>query len=196
MILTFGRIRKLIPILLILLAAVFLSSHEGFMNTLKDPGGLLNTAGSKLADSVADRLIGPDSDEDSADLDETLAVVTIRTSDKEHEVIAEQARTLEEITMGLMYREELCPDCGMLFYYPSETLSSFWMKNCRIPLDILFIATDGTIVDIKENFEPCEEDPCPAYQPATAFRYALEVNGGWVEGNDIVVGEKAQIEDV
>ncbi|MDD3662177.1 MAG: DUF192 domain-containing protein, partial [Candidatus Dojkabacteria bacterium] len=44
--------------------------------------------------------------------------------------------------------------------------------------------------------EPCEEDPCPAYQPATAFRYALEVNGGWVEDKGVEVGDKAELEAV
>ncbi len=115
--------------------------------------------------------------------------ITIITRESVYTVLAEEARTLSEKQQGLMYRDELCPTCGMLFYYDSDTRGGFWMKNCKIPLDIIFIAKDKTIVDIKEKFEPCAQDPCPSYRPKADYRYVLEVNGGWVEKNGVTVGD-------
>jgi hypothetical protein len=70
--------------------------------------------------------------------------------------------------------------------------SGFWMKNCEMPLDIIFIDSEGVIIDIKEDFEPCRQDPCPSYIPDYAYKYALEVNGGWVEENGVEIGDEIE----
>lgn len=106
-------------------------------------------------------------------------------------IMAEEAHTPEERMLGLMYRESLCSHCGMLFFNETDTREGFWMKNCEIPLDIIFISEEKKIVDIKHDFEPCTDEPCPVYHPDVPYRYVLEVNGGWTEKNDIEIGNVA-----
>lgn len=91
---------------------------------------------------------------------------------------------------GLMYRENLCEDCGMLFKFPKDVQNGFWMKNCLIPLDILFISNEGKILDIKRDFRPCDQDECPTYSPDQPYRCVLEVNSGWSEKNGVETGDK------
>jgi hypothetical protein len=91
----------------------------------------------------------------------------------------------DERSKGLMYREDLCDNCGMLFVYDSDHISGFWMKNCEIPLDLIFFDESGDVIAIKRNFEPCHEDTCPSFAPNEPYRYVLEVNGGWTEVNDV-----------
>ena len=78
---------------------------------------------------------------------------------------------------GLMEREHLDDDAGMLFIFDEEEKLSFWMKNTRIPLDILFFDSDGKFVS-GQSMQPCTEDPCPTYASEDKARYALEVNVG------------------
>ena len=87
----------------------------------------------------------------------------------------EVADSDEEKARGLMYRESLDEDKGMLFVYDDENERSFWMKNTLIPLDILFIDAEKTIVDI-QTMEPCKEEPCRNYISGSEAQYALEVN--------------------
>ncbi|MEA3357140.1 MAG: DUF192 domain-containing protein, partial [Patescibacteria group bacterium] len=109
----------------------------------------------------------------------------ISTNGKELSVQAELAVTQKDHKTGLMYRDKLCEDCGMFFVFDSNVTSGFWMKNCLIPLDIIFIDEDGCVVDIKEDFEPCEQDPCQIYVPQKQYRYVLEVNSGWCSKNNV-----------
>jgi hypothetical protein len=117
------------------------------------------------------------------------SVVIIKDSGERLNLKVEKAETTLEKTKGLMFREEMCENCGMLFYYSSDVKSGFWMKNCEISLDIIFINSKNEIVDIKKGFEPCVDDDCPVYAPDEYYRYALEVNGGWAEKNDVKVGD-------
>ncbi len=68
------------------------------------------------------------------------------------------------------------------------------MKNTLIPLDMLFVAADLTIVDIVEGAVPCEADPCPFYTSSAPFQYALEVNAGFVQDHGIRVGDGVVLE--
>jgi uncharacterized membrane protein (UPF0127 family) len=102
----------------------------------------------------------------------------------------EVADTPEERSVGLMYRTELCESCGMLFIFEHEDKYGFWMKNTLIPLDMVFIDSEFTVVDILRA-EPCMEDPCPGYKPMGKALYVLEVNKGTFD--DGIVGEKAAI---
>jgi len=93
-------------------------------------------------------------------------------------VTAELAVTDEERQRGLMFREKLLPDQGMLFMFEEEGLYSFWMKNTLISLDMLWINKDRRIVHIARNVPPCKEDPCPSYSPERPGLYVLELAAG------------------
>ena len=104
-------------------------------------------------------------------------------------VIVEVANTPDRIARGLMYRDSLPRDEGMLFVYPVEQILSFWMRNTRIPLDIAFIQDDGTIAQIA-RMEPLSRRSC---QSGRRARFALEMNRGWFEANGVEVGDRVEI---
>ncbi|NUM67369.1 DUF192 domain-containing protein [candidate division KSB1 bacterium] len=86
---------------------------------------------------------------------------------------------------GLMFREQLPEDQGMLFVFEMSRIQSFWMRNTFIPLDIAFIASDGKIVDI-QHMAPLDESK--SYISAAPALYVLEVNAGWFERHGVKVG--------
>ena len=90
---------------------------------------------------------------------------------------------------GLMFRERLSENGGMLFVFDKLARYSFWMKNMLIPLDIIWIGQDKTIVDITKNALPCEKD-CASIIPAALSQYVLEVNSGFADKNQFKVGDK------
>lgn len=94
---------------------------------------------------------------------------------------------------GLMNREYLDPDKGMLFVYEDEGYHSFWMKNTLIPLDIIWINSGQEIVYIEKNAQPCTSDYCPLIDPWTNASYVLEINGGQCDEYNISVGDKVNI---
>jgi uncharacterized membrane protein (UPF0127 family) len=93
-------------------------------------------------------------------------------------ITAELAVTDEERQRGLMFREKLLPDQGMLFVFDKEDTYSFWMKNTLIPLDMLWLDQDRRIVHIARNVPPCTADPCPSYSPDRPGLYVLELAAG------------------
>ena len=95
----------------------------------------------------------------------------------------------EEQVKGLMFRENLDWNNGMLFVYENEKKRSFWMKNTLIPLDMLFINKDFRIIDIKENVQPCKIESCTSYPSKFPAKYVLEVNAGFTMMNDIKIGD-------
>jgi len=92
----------------------------------------------------------------------------------------------EERMRGLMYREQLAEDEGMLFVFEEARIQAFWMRNTFIPLDIAFIDAGGKIIDI-QRMEPLDETK--SYFSPAPVPYVLEVNAGWFERNAIKVGE-------
>lgn len=102
---------------------------------------------------------------------------------------AEVAKNAYQLTKGLMFRKSLDEDKGMLFIFPNEAVRSFWMKNTKIPLDIIFISKDKKIMDIKENFLPCQQTFCPSYKSSSPAKYVLEINAGLAQKNKIQIGE-------
>lgn len=98
----------------------------------------------------------------------------------------EVARTEAQKTRGLMYRERLGKDEGMLFVYEQEEVLSFWMKNTRLPLSIAFIDRSGTIVDI-QDMQPFSLE---VHVSPIPVRYALEVNQGWFRKQGIGIGHR------
>lgn len=104
---------------------------------------------------------------------------------------AEVARTAEERGHGLMHREFLDEDAGMLFFFPQSSRQSFWMKNTLIGLDIIWMDKDKKIVFIAPNVLPCETEHCPVYTPDKAAKYVLEVNAGVATDMGLKVGDQA-----
>jgi len=123
----------------------------------------------------------------------SVATVTIVTSDAEIPVIVEIADTLDEQALGLMYRTALAQDHGMLFVFEDEAYRTFWMKNTLLALDIVFIDADGIIVDSKQHFAPCDNEPCELYTSKEQSMYALEVNAGFVAAHGIDIGDRVNI---
>lgn len=102
----------------------------------------------------------------------------------------EIARTSSEREIGLMYRESLCSDCGMLFIFDGESFNDFWMKNTLIPLQIIHINKDSVVVEIIDA-EPCDTSECKIYRPNEKSLYVLEVNKGTF--NSSIIGKEADI---
>jgi uncharacterized protein len=90
---------------------------------------------------------------------------------------------------GLMGREEVPPGSGMVFLYPADTTAAFWMKNTLVPLSIAFVAADGRVVSTAE-MTPCRADPCPTYEPAGAYRYAVELPAGAFRAAGVGAGDR------
>ena len=99
----------------------------------------------------------------------------------------EVAATQEERNIGLMNRERLGQQSGMLFDFHEERNVSFWMRNTLIGLDMIFISEDGIIKHIHENAIPLDETPIPSTQPV---RYVLEINGGLSSQIGLKAGDK------
>ncbi|MDP3916745.1 MAG: DUF192 domain-containing protein [Nanoarchaeota archaeon] len=106
----------------------------------------------------------------------------VKMEDKKIHV--EIADEYSEMTTGLMNRDNLCDNCGMLFVFPEEMAQNFWMKNTLIPLDMVFIDADFKIVDVLKA-DPCSEDPCKQYIPQANAKYVLEVNRDTFNTDDI-----------
>lgn len=89
---------------------------------------------------------------------------------------------------GLMYRDSLPPNHGMLFVYPDEEIRSFWMRNTRIPLDIAFLDRNGTVVNVERMEAQTDENTLSA-APAM---YALEMAAGWFAEHDVGPGDRME----
>lgn len=101
------------------------------------------------------------------------------------EIRVEYADTQNERRLGLMYRKQLCAECGMLFKFDREQIGSIWMKNTFIPLDLAYITTQGKIVDIAQ----LQAHDLTPIKSSELVLYALEMNQGWFASKDIRVGE-------
>ena len=106
---------------------------------------------------------------------ETSEIVIETRDGKRHDFRVELALTGRQRMQGLMYRPKLAPGAGMLFDYGRETPVTMWMKNTMVPLDMLFIAADGVIVNIAERTVPGSLTQIPSDGPVRAV---LEINAG------------------
>ena len=113
----------------------------------------------------------------------------IRTTKAEHRFDVEIARTEQEQEKGLMFRKQLADDGGMLFPMNPPRTASFWMKNTVIPLDMLFIRTDGTIALVAANTTPYSREPVSAGIPVAAV---LELRGGRAAELGIKEGDRVR----
>jgi uncharacterized membrane protein (UPF0127 family) len=105
----------------------------------------------------------------------------------------EVAQTPEQQEMGLMHRTELAANRGMLFPFRPPRPVSFWMKNCRIALDMVFIRQEK-VVGIAENAPPCRQDPCPTYDSRTSVDYVLELAAGRAKSLGLKPGDTVVIQ--
>jgi hypothetical protein len=108
---------------------------------------------------------------------------------KEHCFLVELAKTKEEKEKGLMFRNHLDKDKGMLFIFDKKEIYPFWMKNTLIPLDIIWIDENQKIVFISKNNQPCLTDNCPSVNPGVKAKDVLEINAGVAEELGIKTGE-------
>jgi uncharacterized protein len=113
-----------------------------------------------------------------------------------NEIGVELALTDEQRARGLMFRESLAPDRGMLFFFPYEDRWSFWMKNTMIPLDIIWIDRERRIAHIERQVPPCRSDPCPSYAPDAAGYYVLELAGGRAAELNLQTGDVLEFRNV
>jgi len=103
-------------------------------------------------------------------------IITAEVADEPHEQVA-----------GLMFREKLAPDSGMLFIMSAPRRASFWMKNTGLPLSVAYINPSGVIVEI-HDLQPRDEKPVPSAFSNIAF--ALEMEQGWFTKNSILPGDR------
>ncbi|WP_245891844.1 MULTISPECIES: DUF192 domain-containing protein [Devosia] len=119
--------------------------------------------------------------------DETRLVV--QSENGEHAFTVEVVDTPETRAQGLMYRQELADDAGMLFDFREERPVSFWMRNTYIPLDMLFIEADGTILNIHVNARPHDTTSIPSDGPV---QFVLEIPGGRSDELGIAAGDTVE----
>jgi uncharacterized protein len=107
-------------------------------------------------------------------------------------ITVEVAVTDQEKAQGLMFRESMPKDAGMVFPFDGLEIRPFWMKNCHFPLDMIYTTRDGTIVDVLKNVPPCGPDPAPCdnVTPKAKSDTVLEVNAGVADANGAVPGAK------
>lgn len=97
---------------------------------------------------------------------------------------------------GLMYRDHLKPAEGMLFFFPEEGEYPFWMKNTRIPLDIIWVDGNRRIAHVKHEVPPCHTADCPSYPPNAMAKYVLELAGGVAKQHGLKAGDTLRFEGI
>jgi len=115
------------------------------------------------------------------------AVISASDGAERAVVHVELAVTPGQRSFGLMYREHLNEDAGMLFIFPTVDQLKFWMKHTEIPLDMIFADPAGVVVGIVANATPYSEKPVGPDAPAL---YVLEVNGGFCARHGVRAGDK------
>jgi hypothetical protein len=94
----------------------------------------------------------------------------------------------EDRAMGLMFRPSLPYDHGMLFLFERPDFHGIWMKNCKFPIDILWLDEQHRIVHVAARVPPCRQEPCPVYQPLQRASYVVELNAGQARREKAMVG--------
>lgn len=94
----------------------------------------------------------------------------------------------EDRAMGLMFRSALPQDRGMLFVFERADFHGFWMKNCRFPIDMVWLDEDKRVVHVAEAVPPCQSATCPSYEPLRRALYVVELNAGQARREKALVG--------
>ena len=106
---------------------------------------------------------------------------TVVTLPGGRKIMAETMRTQEDMARGMMFRDALPKDRGMLLVHTAEAMYPYWMFNCKVPLDIIWMNKNRQVVEISLNTPPCTStnpDECPNYGGHQNAQYVLELNGG------------------
>jgi uncharacterized membrane protein (UPF0127 family) len=119
-----------------------------------------------------------------------LPVAEVRVGAKKYRL--EVASTPAEAELGLMYRTVLPENSGMLFRFDETRPVAFWMKNTRIPLDMLFVQS-GKVVSIAHQAQPCRQEPCPVYPSRLPVDMVIELPGGTALKDQIMAGSRIQL---
>jgi uncharacterized membrane protein (UPF0127 family) len=90
--------------------------------------------------------------------------------------------------MGLMFRPSLAKGRALLFVFETSDFHGIWMKNCRFPIDIVWLDEEKRVVHVAENVPPCKADPCPVYEPLRRATYVIEMNAGQARSDELEVG--------
>lgn len=109
-------------------------------------------------------------------------VVTVEIAENDH-----------DRQRGLMYRKSMPAQRGMIFYFAQKDDHAFWMHNTCIPLDMLYLDSDGLIVGIEENTPTMSDD---TFAVGCASQYVLELNAGWARAHGVKAGQKVKIEGI
>jgi uncharacterized protein len=157
------------------MAMAIISSRTRLGRRLFLASSLVLAAGSALAQS--------------AEIKFKRSSLVIATGAREIKFDVELALNDAERARGLMFRDKLGPYDGMLFDFYQDAPVSFWMKNTLIPLDMVFIAGDGTVKHVHANATPLSTDPIPSEFPVRAV---LEINGGSAKLLGIKPGDKVK----
>jgi hypothetical protein len=94
---------------------------------------------------------------------------------------------------GYMFRREVGEQDAMIFVFPEPDFHSFWMKNTLVPLDIIWMDDELTVIHIEAGTPPCKSDPCPNYGPPRKSRYVLEVKSGAAAAGGLKIGDRMAI---
>ena len=117
--------------------------------------------------------------------------IVLMANEVEYELVVEVAETDQEKRRGLMFREGLDDGEGMLFVNQKPMIASFWMKNMKFPIDMLFIGSDLRIKQIIHNALPCPlEGDCPSYVSNESIQYILEVPAMYSETYNVQKGDQ------
>lgn len=124
-------------------------------------------------------------------------MLTLDNGQRRQTLQVEIARTAAQRSRGLMERDTLAENAGMLFVYADEQLatSAYWMYRTRIPLDIAFVDEHGVIRSLK-TMSPCRatrSSQCPVYPAGAPFHAVLETNAGYFERHDVGVGDRIEL---
>jgi len=110
-------------------------------------------------------------------------------------LVADISVTNEQRTKGLSVKDGLAENEAMLFVFDNEAEHTFWMKDMKFPIDIIWIGSDKTIVYLEHNLQPCGYGVlCPTYKPGQDSLYVLETVGGFAEKHDVVQGTPVKFE--
>jgi uncharacterized membrane protein (UPF0127 family) len=94
----------------------------------------------------------------------------------------------EDRAMGLMFRSSLPADRGMLFLFEALDFHGIWMKNCRFPIDIVWLDENKRVVHVAESVPPCKAEPCPVYTPLQRAAYVVELNARQARREKAAIG--------
>ncbi len=119
--------------------------------------------------------------------------VIFETNDGDKRIGLEVVSTPARIQRGLMHRQHLAPERGMLFVFGGDRVRSFWMKNTLIPLDMLFVTKDMVVAGVERDTVPLSLESRSIGIPT---RYVIEVNGGWTASHGVDVGTKIRLENM